>query len=53
MGSPSGPVIAGVFMADLERNVIPKLSTHMNKWKRYVNDTIAYTKRSMIMYHLH
>ena len=47
MGSPLGPVIAGVFMADLERNVIPKLSTHMNKWKRYVNDTIAYTKRSI------
>ena len=29
MGSPLGPVIAGIFMVDLERNVIPKLSTRM------------------------
>ena len=38
MGSPLGPVIAGIFMVDLERNVIPKLSTHMTKWKRYVDN---------------
>ena len=30
-GSPLGPVIAGIFMVDMERNVIPKLSTHMTK----------------------
>ena len=28
-GSLLGPVIVGIFMVDLERNVIPKLSTHM------------------------
>ena len=39
MGSPLGPVIVGNFMEDLERNVIPKLSMHMTKWKRYVDDT--------------
>ena len=40
MGSPLGPVIVGIFMLDLERNVTLKLSTHMTKWKRYVDDTI-------------
>ena len=33
MGSSLGPVIAGIFMVDLEGNVIPKLSTHMTKWR--------------------
>ena len=50
MGSPIGPVIAGIFMVDLERNVIPKLSTNMTKWKRYVNETITYIKPSSIGY---
>ena len=50
MGSPLGPVIAGIFMVDLERNMIPKLSTHMLKWKRYVDDTITYMKSSSINY---
>ena len=43
MGSPLGPVIVGNFMEDLERNVIPKLSMHMTKWKRYVDDTKKHT----------
>ena len=41
MRSPLGPVIAGIFTVDLERNVIPKLSIHMTTWKRYVDDTIT------------
>ena len=41
MGSPLGQVIAGIFMVDVERDVIPKLSTHMAKWKRYVDDKIT------------
>ena len=50
MVSPFGPVIAGIFMVDLERNVIPKLSIHMTKWKRYEDDTITYIKPSSINY---
>ena len=50
MGSPLEQVIAGIFMVDLEENVIPKLSTHMTKWKRYVDDTITYIKPSSINY---
>ena len=50
MGSPLGPVIAGIFMVDLERNVIPKLSTRMTKWNKYVDDTITHIKPSSIDY---
>ena len=50
IGSPLRPVITGIFMVDLERNVIPKLSTHMTKWKRHVDDTIIYKKSSCINY---
>ena len=50
MGSPLGPVIVGNFMVDLERNVIPELSMHVTKWKRYVDDTITYIKPSSIDY---
>ena len=31
MGSTLRPLIAGILMVDLERNVIQKLSTHMTK----------------------
>ena len=37
-------------MVDLKKNVIPKLSTHMAKWKRYVDDTTTYIKPSSIDY---
>ena len=29
MGSPLGPVLAGIFMVDLETKVLPTLSKHM------------------------
>ena len=41
MGSPLGPVLAGIFMVDLERNILPTLSDVMTSWKRYVDDTIS------------
>ena len=40
MGSPLGPVLAGIFMVELERTILPTLREHMNPWKRYVDDTI-------------
>ena len=42
MGSLLAPVLAGIFMAELERAVIPKLSQHLQFWKHYVNDTICF-----------
>ena len=41
MGSKLTPVLAGIFMVELERAVIPKLSQHLQYWKRYVDDTIV------------
>ena len=44
MGSPLGPAIAGIFMVELERNLLPTLSQYMTSWKRYADDTISYVK---------
>ena len=44
------PVIVRIFIVDLERNMIPKLSTYMTKWKRYVDDTITYIEPNSIDY---
>ena len=48
MGSPLGPVLAGIFMVDLETKVIPSVKKHMTPWWRYVDDTIAYIKEKEI-----
>ena len=48
MGSPLGPVIASILMVELERSLLPKLSSYMTSWKRYVDDTIAYVKTDAI-----
>ena len=48
MGSPLGPVIAGIFLVELERCLLPILSSYMTSWKRYVDDTIAYVKKDAI-----
>ena len=44
MGSPLGPVIAGIYMVELEKSLIPNLMEHISPWKRYVDDTIAVIK---------
>ena len=44
MGSPLGPVLAGIFMVHLERTLMPELEKFMKPWKRYVDDTISYIK---------
>ena len=48
MGSPLGPVLANVFMVQLEEEVAPKLQSIMPIWKRYVDDTFTFVKRSHI-----
>ena len=48
MGSPLGPVLAGVFMVHLERTLVPKLTEHINPWKRYVDDIISIIKKTSI-----
>ena len=48
IGFPLGPVIAGIFMVELERTLLPRLTEYMTRWKRYVNDTIATIKLTSI-----
>ena len=48
MGSPLGPVFAGIFMVDLRRTLMPHLQFHMSLWKRYVDDTITWVKEDSI-----
>ena len=42
MDSPLASVLAGIFMVELQRGVIPKLSQHPQFWKHYVDDTICF-----------
>ena len=48
IGSELGPILAGIFMVELERTVLPILKDHMSPWKRYVDDTISYIKDESI-----
>ena len=48
MGSPLGPVLAAIFMVELERTILPTLREHMRPWKRCVDDTISYIKEESI-----
>ena len=48
MGSPLGPVLAGIFMVELERTTLPTLKEHMSPRKRSVDDTISYIKEESI-----
>ena len=41
MGSPLCPVLAGIFMTELERTMLLTLSEHMNQWKIYLGDTVS------------
>ena len=40
MASPLAPVLADIFMVELQRTLISKISQHLEFWKRYINDTI-------------
>ena len=37
MGSPLGPVLAGIFMVESERTIFPTLREHIGPWKTYVD----------------
>ena len=50
MGSPLGPVLANIFMVELESVLFPKLNDHVKKWRRFVDDTFVYNKRGSIEY---
>ena len=48
MGPPLGPVLAGIFIVNLERTLMPELEKFMKPWKRFIDDTITYIKPDFI-----
>ena len=48
MGSPLGPILAGIFMAELENALVPELKQCIKNWRRYVDDTSVYVKNGSI-----
>ena len=48
MGSPLGPVLANVFMVELEKQVLPLLTNKVSSWERYVDDTFTFVKKGEI-----
>ena len=49
MGSPLGPVLANIFMIELEISVIPNLSNKVKLWKIFVNDTYCLARLEYII----
>ena len=44
------PVLANIFMVELEESVIPTLIDKMKCWTKYVDDTLCYIKTDSIEY---
>ena len=45
MDSPLGPVLANIFMIELENSLLPNLIKYITFWKRYVDDAICFAKK--------
>ena len=50
MGSPLGPILANIFMRELETAMIPSLGNYLQNWKRFVDDTFAFVLPDKIGY---
>ena len=48
MGSPLGPVIANIFMVELEKTLVPTLDDKVSLWFRYVDDTFTFIKKGEV-----
>ena len=48
MGSPIGPLLAGSFMAELERNLKRVLKDYLTCWKRYVDNTFRFVRNGSV-----
>ena len=48
--SPLGPVLADIFMIELEKAILPELTECIKYWKRYVDDTVSFVKLGTIHY---
>ena len=48
MGSPLGPVLADIFMTEIEKTLLPDIYVrYIIFWRRYIDDTISYVKISI------
>ena len=47
LGSSLGPILANIFMVELENEIIPTLP-ELILWKRYVDDTLAVIRNGKI-----
>ena len=45
MGSSLGPVIAEIFMVELENTLVSRLKNYLLFWKRYVDNTLFFVKK--------
>ena len=50
MEFPLGPILANVFIVELENTLVPRLHEHVKKWKHFVDDTFAYVRNESIDY---
>ena len=50
MESPLGPILANVFIVELENTLVPRLHEHVKKWKHFVDDNFAYVRNESIDY---
>ena len=50
MESPLGPILANVFIVELENTLVPRLHEHVKKWKHFVDETFAYVRNESIDY---
>ena len=48
IGLPLGPVLANIFMVELQRNIIPTICNDILLWKRYVDGTFCLLKLTFI-----
>ena len=48
MGSPLGPVLANIFMVELEKSLVPTMQDEVALWFRYVDDTFTFVKKGCI-----
>ena len=48
MGSPLGPVIANIFMVELEKTLVPQLDGIVGLWYRYVDDTFTFIREGCV-----
>ena len=48
MGSPLGPVVAGIFIVELETGIFSTLGNIVLNWKRFVYDITGYVENGSI-----